>query len=121
MLSLGANTLVGAIDSSCSSSDDSSESELESSKLTVVSGTLAYKVEEPLKDKYGESFLKSCLKFSSGMKRRQDLISSYFKRSLARYMDELVTKLTALISKRRKKGNSRKSFQPFQCHSRDIW
>ena len=67
MLSLGANSLVEAIDSSCSSSDDSSESELESSKFMVVSGTLAFTVEEPLKDKYGESFLESCLKFSCGI------------------------------------------------------
>ena len=56
MLSLGANPLVEAIDSSCSSSDDSSESESESSKFKVVSGTLAFTVEEPLKHKYGESF-----------------------------------------------------------------
>ena len=62
MLSLGVNALVEAIDSSCSSSDDSSESESESSKFMVVSGTLAFTVEEPLKDKYGESFFKNLFK-----------------------------------------------------------
>ena len=46
MLSLGANPLVEAIDSFCSES--------ESSKFTVVSETLVFTVEEPLKDKYGE-------------------------------------------------------------------
>ena len=83
MLSLGSNPLVEEIDSSCSSSDDSSESELESSKFMVVCGTLALTVEEPLNDKYGESFLKSHLKFSSGMECRQNLILSYFKPLLA--------------------------------------
>ena len=61
MLSLGVNALVEAIDSSCSSSDDSSESESESSKFTVVSGPLTFTVEEPLKDKYGKSFLRSLI------------------------------------------------------------
>ena len=61
MLSLGVNALVEAIDSSCSSSDDSSESESESTKFTVVSGSLAFTVEEPLNDKYGESFLRSLI------------------------------------------------------------
>ena len=83
MLSLGSNPLVEEIDSSCSSSDDSSESELESSKFMVVCGTLALTVEEPLNDKYGESFLKSHLKFSSGMECRQNLILSYLKPLLA--------------------------------------
>ena len=110
MLSFGANPLVEAIDSFCSSSDVSSESESESSKFTVVSGTLALTVEEPLKDKYGESFLKSCLKFSSGMERRQNLILSYFKHPLAQNMDVLVTKVTALTSKRRKKRKFPKIF-----------
>ena len=59
MLSLGANPLVEAIDSSCSSRDDWSESESESSELTAVFGTLAFSKHEPLKDKYRESFLKS--------------------------------------------------------------
>ena len=110
MLPLGANPLVEAIDSSCSSSDVSSESESESSKFTVVPGTLAFTVEEPLRDKYRESFLKSCLKFSSGMERRQNLLLSYFKPLLTWNIDVLITKLTALTSKQRKKGNSRKSF-----------
>ena len=94
MYSLGANPLVKGIDSCCSLSDDSSE--LESSKFTVVSGSLSFSVEEPLKDKYGEKFLKSC--FSFGMERRQSILS-YFKPLLARNMDVLVTKLTALTSK----------------------
>ena len=110
MLSLGAHPLVEAIDSSCSSSHDSSESESKSLKFTVVSGTLAFTVEESLKDEYGESFLKRCLKFSSGMERRQNLILSYFKPPLARNMDEFVTKLTALNSKRRKKVKFLKIF-----------
>ena len=102
MLSLRANSLVEIIDSSCSSSDDSSESESESSKFMVVSGTLAFTVEEPLKDKYRESFLKICLKFSSGMEHTQNLILSYLKLQLARNMDVLVMKLTAVTSKQRK-------------------
>ena len=61
MFSLGVNVLVEAIDSSCSSSDDSSESESESTKFTVVFGSLAFTVEEPLYDKYGESFLRSLI------------------------------------------------------------
>ena len=48
MLSLGANPIVEAVGSSCSLSDDSSESESESSKFTVVSEILAFTVEEPL-------------------------------------------------------------------------
>ena len=110
MLSLGANPLVEAIDCSCSSSDDSSESESESSKFMVVSGTLAFTVEKPLKDKSGEIFLKNCLKFSSGMEHGQNLILSYFKPPLAWNMDMLILKLTALTSKQRKKGKFLKIF-----------
>ena len=45
------------------------------------------------------------------MERMQNLMLSYFKPPLAWNMDVLVTQLTALTSKRRKKGKLSKIFE----------